>query len=109
MSEVLGRFREGDVVRVRTQVPEGNPRTPRYLRDMTGTVLLRHGIVDNPLDHRDPYPPLYSVVFALPDDRNPHDEVLADLHEEWLTDAADGTATQPADDAPPQRGLGSPR
>jgi hypothetical protein len=76
-------------------VPDGNPRTPAYLRDRTGTVVLRHGIVDNPLDHRDPYPPLYSVVFALPDDRNPHDEVLADLHEEWLTDAADrdGVAT----------------
>jgi hypothetical protein len=85
----LGRFREGDRVRVRPEVPEGNPRTPRYLRDLTGTVLLRHGIVQNPLDHRDPYPPLYSVVFALPDGRNPHDEVLADLHEEWLTDATE--------------------
>jgi hypothetical protein len=85
----LGRFRSGDRVRVRTQVREGNPRTPAYLRGMTGTVLLRHGVVDNPLDHRDPYPPLYSVVFALPDGRNPHDEVLADLHEEWLIDATD--------------------
>jgi hypothetical protein len=85
--ENLGRFREGDRVRVRAEVRGGNPRTPRYLRDLTGTVLLRHGIVHNPLDHRDPYPPLYSVVFALPDGRSPHDEVLADLHEEWLTDA----------------------
>jgi hypothetical protein len=107
--ENLGRFREGDRVRVRTEVPEGSPRTPRYLRDRTGTVVLRHGIVENPLDHSDPYPPLYSVVFALPDDRNPHDEVLADLHEEWLTDAAYGTATPPSADVPPQRGLGSPR
>jgi hypothetical protein len=86
-SASLGRFREGDRVRVRLDVPGGNPRTPRYLRGWTGTVVLRHGIVDNPLDHRHPYPPLYSVVFPLPDDRNPHDEALADLHEEWLTEA----------------------
>jgi hypothetical protein len=69
---------------VRTEAPGGNPRTPRYLRGRTGTVVLRHGIVLNPLDHREPYPPLYSVVFALPDGRQPHDEVLADVHEEWL-------------------------
>jgi hypothetical protein len=92
MNEELGRFRVGDRVRVRNQVPDGNPRTPRYLRDLTGTVVLRHGIVENPLDHSEPYPPLYSVVFPLPDGRHRHDEVLADLHEEWLTDAgpADG-------------------
>ena len=93
MNEPVGRpstpdrFGEGDRVRVLTEVPDGNPRTPHYLRNMTGTVLLRHGVVDNPLDHSDPYPPLYSVVFPLPDGRNPHDEVLADVHEEWLTDA----------------------
>ena len=79
-----GRFREGDRVRVLSEVPGGNPRTPRYLRGRTGTVVLRHGVVDNPLDHHDPYPPLYSVVFALP---GGHDEVLADLHEEWLSEA----------------------
>jgi hypothetical protein len=78
---------------VLTDVPGGNPRTPHYLRDLTGTVLLRHGIVENPLDHRDPYPPLYSVVFVLPDGRSPHDEILADLHEEWLIEAGrDGDA-----------------
>jgi hypothetical protein len=54
--------------------------------------VLCHGVVDNPMDHRDPYPPLYSVVFPLPDGRNPHDEVLADVHEEWLTDASDPDA-----------------
>jgi hypothetical protein len=84
-----GRFRVGDRVRVRAEARGGNPRTPAYLRGLTGTVLLRHGVVENPLDHRDAYPPLYSVVFVLPDGRNPHDEVLADLHEEWLTDAAE--------------------
>ena len=81
----LGRFREGDRVRVRAEAPGGNPRTPAYLRGRTGTVVLRHGIVDNPLDHHDPYPPLYSVLFALPGQEP--DEVLADLHEEWLEPA----------------------
>ncbi len=76
----LGRFREGDRVRVLTDVRDGNPRTPHYLRGRTGTVVLRHGVVVNPLDHHHPYPPLYSVLFALPDG----DEVLADLHDEWL-------------------------
>jgi hypothetical protein len=40
--------------------------------------------VENPLDHRDPYPSLYTVAFPLP---GGDDEVLADLHEEWLTAA----------------------
>lgn len=80
------RFRVGDRVRVRSTLPGGNPRTPSYLRGWTGTVVRCHGVVDNPLDHHDPYPPLYSVVFTLPD-ASPPDEVLADLHEDWLEDA----------------------
>lgn len=84
----LGRFRAGDRVEVLTAAPEAsNPRTPRYLRGWTGTVLHCHGIVANPLDHHDPYPPLYSVLFRLSNTSHPHDEVLADLHEEWLTAA----------------------
>lgn len=79
-----GRFREGDRVEILISVPDGNPRTPRYLRGRTGTVVVCHGIVDNPLDHKTPYPPLYSIVFPVPDRRDPHDEVLADIHEEWL-------------------------
>jgi len=81
----LGRFREGDRVRVLSEVRNGNPRTPPYLLGRTGTVVLRHGVVVNPLDHRDPYPPLYSVLFELPGQEP--DEVLADLHEEWLEPA----------------------
>jgi hypothetical protein len=80
------RFRVGDRVRVLTDVPGGNPRTPRYLRGRTGTVVRGHGVVVNPLDHADPYPPLYSVLFALTGGR---DEVVADLHEEWLEPAPD--------------------
>ena len=78
------RFRIGDRVRVLADVPDGNPRTPRYLRGRTGTVVQAHGVVENPLDHRDPYPPLYTVLFPLP---GGHDETLADLHEEWLEPA----------------------
>lgn len=83
------RFRIGDRVRVERDVRDGNPRTPHYLRGRVGTVVRRHGVVHNPLDHPAPYPPLYSVVFPVadvdvPDARN---EVLADLHEEWLQPA----------------------
>lgn len=80
----MDRFGVGDRVRVLAAVPGGNPRTPRYLRGRTGTVVRTHGVVQNPLDHRDAYPPLYTVVFPLPGGR---DEVLADLHEEWLEPA----------------------
>ena len=74
-------FVVGDRVRVLTDVPGGNPRTPHYLRGRTGTVVRAHGVVENPLDHHDPYPPLYTVVFPLPGG----DETAADLHEEWLS------------------------
>lgn len=81
----MGRFRVGDRVLVLDEVAGGNPRTPRYLRGRSGVVVREHGVVDNPLDHHDAYPPLYSVLFALSGGRR--EEVLADLHEEWLTSA----------------------
>ena len=77
------RFQVGNLVRVLETVADGNPRTPRYLRGRTGTVVRCHGMVENPLDHQDVYPPLYSVVFTLPDG-GPSDEVLADIHDDWL-------------------------
>jgi hypothetical protein len=87
-----GRFRVGDRVRVLAEMPGGNPRTPQYLRNRTGTVVRSHGVVENPLDHHDPYPPLYTVVFALSDDRRGSEEVVADIHEEWL-EPVDDSAT----------------
>ena len=81
------RFALGALVRVLDDVPEGNPRTPHYLRGRTGRVVAFHGVVVNPLDHRQPYPPLYSVLFSIPDDHGAEDEVLGDIHEEWLVDA----------------------
>lgn len=83
----LGRFREGDKVRVLTEVDGGNPRTPNYLRGRTGTVVKLHGIVENPLDHHHPYPPLYTIVFELSDVEGGGDEIIADLHDEWLEPA----------------------
>lgn len=78
------RFQLGDHVQVLSGVQDGNPRTPRYLEGRTGTVVAYHGVVVNPLDHQHPYPPLYSVLFAVPGDPARRDEVLADIHEEWL-------------------------
>lgn len=83
-----GAFGVGDRVRVLDDVPGGNPRTPRYLRGRIGTILRRHGVVDNPLDHHAAYPPLYSVVFPIDAEQDTTgDEVLADLHEDWLVAA----------------------
>lgn len=84
MTTSEGSLHAGQRVRVLDHVGDGNPRTPRYLRGWTGTVVRCHGVVDNPLDHHAPYPPLYSVLFDLDDGRARPDQVLADLHEEWL-------------------------
>jgi hypothetical protein len=84
-----GTLHDGQRVRVLDEVAAGNPRTPAYLRGWTGTVVRCHGVVENPLDHRQPYPPLYSVLFDLDDGRSRPDQVLADLHEEWLVPEAE--------------------
>jgi hypothetical protein len=80
------RFGVGDRVRVADQVWGGNPRTPRYLRGHVGTVIATHGVIDNPLDHHLPYPPLYTVEFSIEELSGVAcpDRVTADLHEEWL-------------------------
>jgi hypothetical protein len=83
------RFRVGDEVRVLDAVAGGNPRTPRYLRGRTGTVVKCHGVVENPLDHHQVYPPLYSIVFRVTDGSGVQDEVLAEIHEEWLVGRRD--------------------
>lgn len=84
-----GRFTVGDRVVVREMRPEGNPRTPRYVRGHRGQVIRVHGVVDNPLDHRTPYPPLYTVMFTHAEltGTDGRDEVCADLHDEWLDPA----------------------
>lgn len=83
------RFAPGDRVRVLTQRTGGNPRTPPYVKGRTGVITARHGIIDNPLDHHRPYPPLYSVEFRVEDltGLSGGDLVVADLHDEWLEPA----------------------
>lgn len=76
----------GDRVRVRSHVEDGNPRTPAYTKDRAGMVTAVHGVIDNPLDHHHPYPPLYTIVFRVADlsGKASADLVTADIHEEWL-------------------------
>ncbi len=83
------RFSVGDRVRVVRNVPTGNPRTPRYVRGHSGVVTARHGVIVNPLDHHQPYPPLYTVEFTIEDlfGLEGEDLVTADLHDEWLEPA----------------------
>lgn len=73
-------FDVGQRVAVLSESPGGSPRTPQYLRGRIGTVVGSHGVVVNPIDHRDAYPPLYTVLFEF----ESGDEVTADIHEEWL-------------------------
>lgn len=85
-----GRFQVGDRVRVLLEARGGNPRTPSYVHGRTGHVTHAYGVLVNPLDHADPYPPLYTVVFEVAhlfDPANP-DQVAVDLHEDWLEPTA---------------------
>ncbi|HLG70664.1 MAG TPA: SH3-like domain-containing protein [Chloroflexota bacterium] len=85
------RFRVGDRVRVLEANPSGNPRTPVHLRGKTGTIVELCGTMENPLDHRDVYPPLCKVEFAIREvfGTDSPDKLFADIHEEWLS-YADG-------------------
>jgi hypothetical protein len=64
-AETTHRFHVGDRVRVKHANPDGNPRTPAYVRGKDGIVTALHGSIVNPLDHRDVYPPLCSVLFPV--------------------------------------------
>lgn len=83
------RFKTGDVVRVRQEMPTGNPRTPRYVRGKAGVVAAVHGTMANPLDHRGVYPPLYTIVFPIADvfPGRGHGTLHVDVHEDWLEPA----------------------
>ena len=89
MNHSPGRFNVGDRVRVLSDNPAGNPRTPVYIRGQTGVVAALQGITINPLDHRDLYPPLYSVVFEVAQlyGTPSRDRLSVDLHEDWLEPA----------------------
>lgn len=83
------RFRVGDRVRVKQGNPHGNPRTPAYIRGRSGVIATVHGVISNPLDHRGPYPPLYTVMFDTQEvfARPTNDTLWVDVHEDWLEEA----------------------
>jgi hypothetical protein len=84
-----GKFNVGDSVRVRRENPDGNPRTPNYVRGKQGVITEIHGVIPNPLDHRGLYPPLYTVMFDLREvfGRAGDEKLCVDIHEEWLEPA----------------------
>lgn len=84
-----GRFKVGDRVLVKREAPGGNPRTPRYVRGKRGRVIKIHGVMENPLDHRGRYPPLYTITFAVKDvfESSADGTLYVDVHEDWLEEA----------------------
>jgi nitrile hydratase subunit beta len=86
METAPGSFKVGDRVVVKQENSSGNPRTPKYIRGKRGVVTDVHGVISNLRDHRDLYPPLYTVVFDVKDvfgGASP-DKLRVDLHEDWL-------------------------
>lgn len=86
MTETPSGFRIGDRVRVKSASPDGNPRTPAYVRGKAGTVIGIHGRIDNPVDHRGIYPPLYTVEFEVREvfGTDSADRLAVDIHDDWL-------------------------
>jgi Nitrile hydratase beta subunit len=86
VTEVRHQFNLADRVRVKLENPSGNPRTPRYARGKVGLVVSQHGTMENPLDHRDVYPPLCTVVLDVSHvfGGSSRDQLWVDIHEDWL-------------------------
>lgn len=86
MTEASPAFQIGDRVRVKSGEPAGNPRTPAYIRGKTGVVIGLHGRIDNPVDHRGIYPPLYTVEFEVREvfGTDSVDRLAVDIHDDWL-------------------------
>ena len=89
--QVPHRFHVGDDVRVLSDNPAGNPRTPKYVRGKRGVVSGLHGCIVNPLDHHGVYPPLCSVLFVVRDvfGGASRDTLSVDVHEDWLEPGQD--------------------
>ena len=87
MEAANSKFKVGDAVLVATENPNGNPRTPKYIRGKRGVVGLVHGVLENVRDHRGIHAPLYTVRFDLSEVSMCHDQdsIWVDVHEEWLT------------------------
>jgi Nitrile hydratase beta subunit, C-terminal len=87
MEAANSKFRVGDAVLVAIENPNGNPRTPKYIRGKRGVVGLVHGVLENVGDHRGIHAPLYTVRFDLSEVSTCHDPdtIWVDVHEEWLS------------------------
>lgn len=86
MSASGHRYAVGDRVEILRENPAGNPRTPRYARGRAGVITQLHGVIPNPLDHPDTYPPLCTLVFPVAGVDTP-DVIAVDIHEDWLRPA----------------------
>jgi len=84
--ENAGTFKVGDRVSVKQENPDGNPRTPKYIRGKKGVVVEAHGVISNLRAHRGLYPPLYTVAFDVKEvfGTASADKLRVDLHEDWL-------------------------
>lgn len=82
----MDKYKIGDAVRVALENPQGNPRTPKYVRGKRGVVALAHGRLENSRDHRGIHDPLYTVKFDLAElsGSRDTDTIWVDVHEEWL-------------------------
>jgi len=86
MEDTPDKFKIGDAVMVAAENPQGNPRTPKYIRGKRGVIALAHGRLENSRDHRGVHDPLYTVRFDLSEvsKSSDKDAILVDVHEEWL-------------------------
>lgn len=91
--QVIERFREGDVVRVREDYPIGHFRTPVYIRGKVGRVTRRYGAFGNPeslaYGFKGDKKAVYEVRFRQADiwpdyQGGPQDTVDIDLMDNWL-------------------------
>jgi nitrile hydratase beta subunit-like protein len=97
VSQNIGRFEAGDLVRVRMEDRPGHIRTPWYIRGKTGRVERVYGEFLNPESLAFggdglPKRPLYLVAFNQTDvwgtAQGPKDKLLVDIYEHWLDPAA---------------------
>lgn len=89
MTETSSKYKVGDAVVVADENPNGNQRTPQYIRGKRGVIGAVHGVLENIRDHRGVHKPLYTVKFDLSELSSCHDQdsIWVDVHEEWLSAA----------------------
>ncbi len=84
---MVDKFSVGAMVRIKTDNPGDVKRVPHYIKGKVGVVQKFRGIIDNPRDHRDERPPLYSVLFSPADiftEKSENDKVVVDVFEDWM-------------------------